>query len=290
MAGRKEECPECGGSNFYITNHNNLGYCFNCTYTAHIDRSEHHSSLSRSPLLDHIRDYYDRMSNYYHSCLTPEVTAWLYQRGFTDSTIVQLRIGYCPDDSAIWYRTDVARNAGLAVQGKAFFANRVTFPYIGFDGVISDIRARTLEKTVEQKYKSPRHSAYFRGADYPYNYFLSKNKTLVLTEGEIKAAIAWQHGYPTIALPGMNTWRKGFRQQYGQDVIILLDTQPEQRYTIARAVINIAFNFDTCRVATLPSLGKEKMDIDSFLLQAPDLFPCILQAALPYETWLQFRY
>lgn len=289
--GRKIDCTACGGDNFYVTDHNGFGYCFNCGYYS----SEHtkQAEVRRSNAIPEIRQFYDRMASYYHSSLTTAARDWLYTRGFNDTTIQTLRIGYCPDDSALWYRNPIAKEAGLAVDGKAFFANRITFPYINTNNnttTITDIRARSLV-TDAVKYKSPLGSAYTRGADYPYNYFLHKHASLILTEGEIKAAIAYQYGYPAVALPGMSSWRHGFLQQPEQEVIIVLDTQPEDRYNIVRAIINIASRLHTCKVATLPTLGKKKMDIDTCIIEhGEDIFAKVVQAALPFDRWMSFRY
>jgi len=287
--GRKTDCSSCGGDNFYITDHNGFGYCFNCGYYSSSTQNISYIP-KRSEVIPEIRDFYARMTSYYQSCLTKSARDWLYTRGYTDTNIGHLRIGYCPEESSILYRSSIARESGLAVDGRAFFANRITFPYITDSTTISDIRARSLVQDVI-KYKSPLGSAFTRGADYPYNYFLRKHSSIIITEGEIKAGIAYQHGYSALALPGMNSWRSGFQQQPKQEVIVVLDTQPEDRYNIVRATINIASKLNQCKIATLPILGRKKMDIDTCILEhGKELFDQAIQSALPFERWIKFRY
>ena len=286
----KEDCPQCGHHSFYITPHNGLHYCFVCQYKEYHGKSESNTlTLVRSELLSEIREYYSHMTEYYHSCLSGEPLQYLYNRGFKDSTITKLKIGFCPEEVSIRYRGEVAAQSGIALPNdKAFLSNRITFPYISKDNQITDIRGRIIPSISDVvRYKSPLGSTYFRGADYPYNMFLELAQTLIITEGEIKAAIAYQHGYPAIALPGMMTWRNGFRRKAGQKIIILFDSQAEGFLQVQNAIRSVVIHFDSVYVATLPLLGKSKMDIDTFFLEHGDLFDIVIQSALPFERWLQ---
>jgi DNA primase len=290
MSSYKVECKQCGGNNFYITEWNMLGYCFNCGYTEYQNKSREDIVLRRSNNLQEIRNIYKRMAMYYHSCLDKHSSDYLYTRGYTDATIQKLCIGYCPDDQSILYRNDIIKEAGLATHdGKAFLHNRITFPYISLTGDITDIRGRDITGNDELKYKSPHGSTYFRGADYPYNYFLYKSDTIIITEGEVKAGIAYQYGYDTMALPGMGSWRKGFKPRAEQKIIILFDTQDSDIYNIRRAIKRTANNIDNVYVATLPDMNTNKMDLDTFLVQYPLLFPVVLNAALPYVQWQRYN-
>lgn len=289
----KEDCPQCGHHSFYITPHNGLHYCFVCQYKEYHGTAQYGEDAAitfrRSELLQEIRAYYSHMTDYYHSCLSGEPLTYLYERGFTDTTISTLKIGFCPEEVSIRYRGEVALQSGIALPNeKAFLSNRITFPYISKNNEITDIRGRIIPSVADTiRYKSPLGGTYFRGADYPYNMFLESAQTLIVTEGEIKAAIAYQYGYPAIALPGMMTWRNGFRQKAGQKIIILFDSQAEGFLQVQSAIKSVALHFNSVHVATLPLLGKSKMDIDTFFLEHEDLFDVVIQSALPFERWLQ---
>lgn len=291
----KTQCPNCGGNNFYVTEHNGLGYCFSptCGYTEHngvAGANGERITLKRSPLLAEIREAYKRMAEYYHSNITGEALSYLYQRGYTDKTIEDLKIGFCPPDKSVLYRTEVMRDAGLATYtGEAFLADRIIFPYISRDGTITDLRGRSIVEGEELKYKSPHGTAFYRGADFPYNYFLHKKDTIIITEGEIKAGIGYQYGYNIMALPGMGSWRNGFKQREGQEVILLFDTQDSDIMNIRRAIIKAAGYIDTVKVATLPDMGRDKMDIDTLLLieDGKEWLDIVVNAAIPFYRWLE---
>lgn len=295
MASYKTTCPSCGGDNFYFTEHNGMGYCFSptCGYSEHNGKSSGDKIiLKRSPLLPEIRELYGRMTAYYHSNLSGKALDFLYRRGYTDATIEKLKIGYCPPDQSVIYKTEVAKDAGLATYDhKAFLAERITFPYISVDGTITDIRGRDITDQEELKYKSPHGSTYYRGADYPYNYFLHKEPEIIITEGEIKAGIGLQYNYPILALPGMGSWRTGFKQLGDQKVTLLFDTQDEDIINIRRAIIKAAGYLNNVYVATLPDMGKPKMDIDTLLSEyGVELFDIVIKAAIPFHRWVKFQY
>src|SRR5688572_6790200 len=190
----KTECSSCGGHNFYVTEHNGLGYCFNCGY-CELQGEHKRAPKTRSPNLDEIRHFYKRMAEYYHAALDGKALQYVYSRGFTDTTIQHFKIVYIPRDTSLLYRNSIAKEAGLAdYYGGAFLAERISFPYINKDGIVTDIRGRDITGEDELKYKSPHGSAYFRGADYPYNFAAHNESTVILTEGEIKTSIAWQYG------------------------------------------------------------------------------------------------
>lgn len=282
----KDTCPQCGKDNLYITPHNGVSYCFTpgCEYFEngkHVLRKK-----ERSTHIQDIRAYYTVMAEYYHSNLNTHARNYLYKRGFIDTTIQELKIGYCPTGKHHYYNTPIALESGLTTNRKdGFLAGRITFPYFKTKDIVSDIRGRAVDKT-DIRYKSPFGDTYYRGADYPYNYHLYNTAPVVLlTEGEIKADIAMQVGYPTLALPGIKTWRKGFTQKDNQKIIIVFDTQKDMS-GIRLAIDKIQSFVESSYVATLPLMGKDKMDIDTLILEyGSDIFDMVIESALPYYDW-----
>lgn len=290
MSSYKTECPSCGGHNFYVTEHNGMGYCFNCGY-CELQGKHKQAPKVRSKYLEEIRHFYKRMAEYYHSQLEGKALQYVYDRGFTDETIKHFKIGYIPHDKSLLYRNAIAKESGLAdYYGGAFLGGRISFPYISKDGTVTDIRGRDITGEDELKYKSPHGGTYFRGADYPYNCAVSHEPSILLTEGEIKTGIAWQFGYTIMGLPGMGSWRHGWKPREDQEVIIVFDRQDDDIYNIRRAVYHAAQYIPTVKVATLPHQGQSKMDVDTLLLNyGKELFDFTLRAALPYEVWRKFQ-
>lgn len=294
MHSYKTECPQCGKDNLYVTPSNGVKYCFTpgCGYYVQDETAVNKRSYVRSPMLQEIREYYTRMTDYYHSCLTVEALSFLYSRGFTDATIQELKLGFVPSGGG-FYNTPVSMEAGLATYNKtAFLAGRVVFPYFMDDKTVCDIRGRSLSIEDELRYKSPWHDVFYRGADCPYGWNkVHDTSDVFLTEGEIKAAIGYQEtGKTFIALPGINNWRRCIKQKETQKYTIIFDNQQKGFYELRRAITNAANRLLNPYVATLPLFGDKKQDIDTFVYKhGVDMLNLVLDAALPYEEWITLQ-
>lgn len=281
-------CPSCGRNSYVYTTEIEFGYCFICTYKEYRGKITHKEKV-RSPYVDEIRNYYKQVAHYYHSCLDTKAITFLHQRGFTNDTIQRFLIGYCPHGTNVLYRTTIAVEAGIGLphDSTSVLAGRIIFPYFFNDATIVDIRGRALDPDEEIKYKSPYHSSYYRGADYLYNNHLSNATTIIITEGEIKADIATQAGFATLAMPGINSI-KTYRQRDDQKVIILFDSQKQHQQHVNQAIIRLSGEFIDPYVGTLPLMGKDKMDCDTLILDyGIDMFADIVHNALPYQDWKQ---
>lgn len=288
MSGYKTTCPSCGGNNFYVTPHNGVGYCFNgaCSYWERDGNSNAEPKKKvRSEYLLDIRQFYAQIAEYYHSNLSQQHLDFLYKRGYTDALINQRKIGFAPKGKHPLYKSNIAKEAGLATaKNEAFMENRITFPYLS-GGVVSDLRGRALDND-SRKYLSPFNDAYYRGADYAYNHDCLQADVIVLTEGEIKADISTLTKYPAIALPGMKSWRREIKQRKGQKFVFLFDNQATGYKDVYAAISKHAVHLDNPYVATLPLLGHDKMDIDTFILMyGADAYTSVVESALSYGEW-----
>lgn len=285
-------CPECGGHNFYVTPENGKSFCFNCRYFEQENSYNEVHARIRSEYIDSIRKYYTELAAYYHSCLGEKERRYLLERGITDRTIQNLKIGFCPSSSHVLYLSLLAQESGIAdAKYKPFLANRIVFPY-WFDGYVTDIRGRTLNNNDSDiKYKSPYKSAFYRGADYAYQIKVEPSKTLVVTEGEIKSIIPQQEGLQTVGLPGMNSFRK-ISIASCQKIVLCFDNQRQKRRELLLSIKTYAekLNQDVY-IATLPLRNKEKQDIDSYIITyGVDAYKKVIQNAVPYKTWLRYAY
>jgi DNA primase len=286
-SGHKETCPECGGHNLYVTPHNGLKYCFNCGYRN--GRSQNAVFAKNSETIEEIRDYYNRCVSYYTSCLSNEAYSYLQSRGISDADIKQRRIGFCPDTHHSLYDSPIAKTAGISTGRNSVLHSRIIFPYLTPTGQVVDMRGRSLADDAV-RYKGPFGSAFTRGADeWPYGAESVGNSFLV-TEGEVKAIVATQHGFPAVGLPGINSWKWRTRELAGESVTIVFDSQqdPAINEAVYQAVDKLASRLNECKVVTLPLMGNSKMDLDTFILtRGFQEFKLILDKALPYTTWAQ---
>ena len=268
-----------------------MAYCFRptCHHTEFNGKTKV-KVRKRSDNISEIRAIYKELAWYYHSALDKKSRDYLHTRGFTDKTIEDLQIGYCPTGTLPIYRDPIAKESGLATtKDEAFLGNRITFPYFKNTNTITDIRGRATDPNEELKYKSPFGDVLFRGAIYPYNYHLRNSKHIIIAEAEIKADIAYQLGYAAMGLPGISSWRSGFVQEDNQRVTIVFDNEsnPDTQRDVIYAVRKIAKALIDPYVAVLPLFdGQKKAEVDTFILQhGSELFHSIIQNALTYTEW-----
>lgn len=285
MSAKRITCPACHKHNYTVWD-NGTSKCWNCGHSAY-NSSAPLITLCRSPFIEEIRQLYDELSAYYHSCLDTKAIDFLNRRGINDSSIQELRLGFCPDTIHLFYKSKIARYAGVATSdNKPVLGNRIIFPYFAF-GDVTDLSGRDVTGESEKKYKFPYHSAFQRGAEYPYLFDQCAGALkLVITEGPIKAILSWQNGIDCIALPGMLSWRNGFVQQPGQKITIIFDSQVKHRRELQKAIQQAAKRVYQPRIGTLPLKNKEKQDIDQFILDyGAQEYRKIVETALDYDTW-----
>lgn len=293
--GYKTTCPSCGGHNFYVTPHNGVGYCFNC---GHVERAGGGSKPmpARSRYRDGIRAVYTAYAHWCHEQMRDEHYAYLERRGISRATADAHGIGYCPVKLFTHLMTVEAYEAGLVTRDrKPFLAGRLVIPYVNSDGQVVDMRGRLYDPQIavapEVKYLSPYRSAQYRWADMPYNVAALRSPRLVITEGELKALASQQAGIPTVALPGIRSFRSGLVVNPGADVVICFDHQRKHMDDVIRAIHELARRLlpygPQVRVATLP-LGDddEKMDIDTYIVRyGEQRYRDVIRQALPYDVW-----
>jgi len=281
----KIECPVCFHKAFAVTPEKGFSYCFACSYMEQ-EGNKKQTPKQKSKHIPEIRDLYTRITEYYHSSLDKKSIDYLHSRGISDTSIQQFKLGYCPIGKSPFYKGILARESGLATyEETAVLGDRIVFPYFINDTLVTDIRGRSFDN--ELRYKSPYNTSYYRGAIYPYNYktYMQANK-VIITEGEIKAIIAEQYGHATISIPGVLSWRSGFRENEGKEHILLFDSQTTHTRQLHDAIQKIAQKIDRLKIATLPLFGKDKQDIDSFILTyGIDAFNIIIDKALEYNIW-----
>lgn len=273
----KVRCPSCAGNDLGVKPSDGFAHCWECgaNYRIGEDNGTYRRPRDDGVTFDTaaIRQLYGEATDYYHSCIGKEQLDFLRTRGIDDTAIELFKIGFCPNSSAPMYTSKTARESGLAdSRGTPWLADRIVFPYIA-EGVVTDIRGRTMQSDDDMKYKSLYHGSRARGAIYPYNYdaaltLAHKTKQLILTEGEIKAVVADRYGFATMALPGMLSYRPGLVMQAGIQLIVIYDSSnlKEDRLRVDKAIRDLARRIPEFSVVTLPLLGNTKMDVDSFIL------------------------
>ncbi len=303
--GFKTVCPSCNGRDLWVTTDTSSCFCFECGVSYKVVKSLTDQAPAFKPLIGKafdtkaIRATYKEATEYYHSCIGAEQEMFLRQRGISQEAISFFKIGFCPNSSAPMYLTETAKEAGLADgRGNPWLANRIVFPYIA-DGEVTDIRGRTIHDNDEPRYKSLYHRSEQRGAIYPFNFDAAMRKaadtgTLILTEGEIKAVVGDRFNFAVMALPGMLSYRPGLVAMPGVKLIVMFDNSSnhEDRLRVDKAIARFAQRVQHFSVVTLPLLGHDKMDIDTYLLTEPnahDRFQHFIDNSIDYTQYKRLR-
>lgn len=297
--GVKAICPDCGGHNLYYTEDNGLCFCFNCSASYKVNDHQNERAPVKEKDIPAIRAYYGELAEFYHGCIDSETRDYLNHRGIDDNAIQEFSIGYCPTGSLGFYKNPIALDAGVATtSGNPSLADRITLPYI-VDGEVSDIRGRATKKEQDPKYKSLFGSSESRGAYYMFNWERASKKArtskyIIITEGELKALVADRFGFPCVALPGMATWRRVFIPESDWKVIVIFDSSSnaKARREIDHAITRVHERMPTIAVGTLPLLGEDKQDIDSYLLHrngGKERLQTVVDEAISYDEYRRLR-
>jgi len=293
----KAICPDCKNNNLYYTTSNGLAYCFNCGSVYTTGKREYIDEQEKD--VPAIREYYKRVQQAYSGYITKEHEQYFNHRGIDKGGIELFQLGFCPTSTLDVYFDPVAKEAGLAdYQNNPILAERYIFPYI-CDGDVIDMRGRASHIDQDPKYKSARGASKSRGAIYPFNWdnaqlLARQKKYLIITEGEIKAAVAHLQGFPCVALPGMMTWREGLRPESDWKLIVIFDSaaKKESQRDIDNAIKRLNERVVNLFVARLPLLGQDKQDLDSFLLHpkgGAQRLEYFIKNAMPFSEYIKLR-
>ncbi len=296
-------CPSCGGNDLGVVPENRFAHCWECgtNYRIGDDDGKYRREYDTGVEFDRqaIRELYGSATDYYHSCIGADQLDYLRSRGIDERSIELFKIGFCPNSSAPMYTTKTARESGLAdSRGTPWLAGRIVFPYIA-EGAVTDLRGRSMQPHDDMKYKSLYHGSRARGAVYPFNYDEAlkramASKVLILTEGEIKAVVADQHGFAIMALPGMLSYRPGLVLQAGVKLVVIYDnsSRKEDRLRVDKALRDLYRRVPFFSVVTLPMLDQDKMDVDSYILSdrgGANRLKYMVDNAIEYKRYTELR-
>lgn len=172
---------------------------------------------------------------------------------------------------------------------------RVLAPQVGAFGAVSSVRYL-------QSAGTPPAAYFVRGMKWK-QIAQDTDATIVITEGELKAACACKHGLNCIGLGGVWSWKSKERgwsllpelssfQWAGRDVVICFDsdaaTNPQVAAAAAALCNELRARGARTAIAALPSIGDGKTGLDDFIVaRGIDALKCVLEAAEDDELALK---
>ena len=297
ILGRCHVC-HCNDANF-----NTAKLVWNCWHGGHSGRiipDEGYVYIEEEePTLDivEVRNLYKSLAVKYHDNIPQPVNEYLNSRGLTQQTIDAFMLGFCSTDFYDDYSNKLAEEAGVLNNNYPLLTNRITIPYLA-NGEVTDIRGRIVSNVFTYKDNTPTYSSLsgnheVRGATLPFNYdIISKSDRVILTEGEFKAIVASQYGFPVVAMPGIFGWRSEWANLLkGKEVILAADSDvvrgmKSPAYLMAKMIKRDIPKF---KVVVLRWFKyKTKEDIDSLIVNnGPKAFDMVLRGAEDVDTFFE---
>jgi len=292
-------CPVCGCRDANFNTAKLRWRCWHCPAKGIITPEEGYEVQEvEEPKLDipEIRKLYASLADKYHADLFPEAVDYLKTRGLTQETIDRFRLGFCGTDFYDDYTNKVAEDSGVIYQSYPILSNRIVIPYT-YQGEVVDLRGRILDSVFAYKKNTPtyislsgNHEA--RGANFLFNHdIIEKEGTIIITEGEFKALVAIQYGFPVVATPGIFGWSSGWSEVFkNKEVILAADNDKisglrSPAYLMAKMLKK---EIPQLKVAVLYKTSKqEKMDIDSLIISnGVKSFENCIRGAMDADRWL----
>ena len=292
-------CPVCGCKDANFSLGKLVWRCWHCPSSGKIVAEEGYEVKEvEEPKFDipEIRKLYASLAESYHNSLFKEATDYLKSRGLTEETIDKFKLGFCGTDFHEEYSNNVAEDSGVIYQDYPILSNRIVIPYMYNDTVV-DLRGRTLNSVFQYKPNTPTYVSLSgnreaRGATYLFNHdIIDKENRIIITEGEFKAIVAIQYGFPVVATPGIFGWHDKWTESLkDKEVILAADNDKisglrSPAYLMAKMLYQ---RLPQLKVAVLYKTAKQdKVDIDSLILNSGvKSFENSLRGAMSADKWL----
>jgi hypothetical protein len=291
----KFRCPICGKSNKLFVDLNKTGkfgdagafHCFVCNFSGYIPKIFSMFGLHNSHMIDFRVDVkeppdLEKISEIYtdifqHGKIEEDHKKWLVSRGLAPNTNDFFSASSVIEYAWNKYSTKRLFESGLANRDGSISSllsgNRICFPYKNprDSNLINYIRSRDIDKS--RSYLSPKGVPQ-KGVLYGTESIEETSESIAVTEGEIKARACIQYGIKMIGIPGINSNHQEvvdfILARKTKRVYILFDSEDNKYIDLAITSLSkkIYSSIDPVCVlkVSLPLLGRDKMDTDSFLL------------------------
>jgi DNA primase len=289
-------CPVCDCKDANFNTDKMVYNCWHCSSRGRIlSDGKYEIKPVEEKIFDipEIRKIYAGLAEKCRTNIPVEVTNYLTNvRGLTVDTINKFKLGFCSTDFYDEYANKFAGDAGIIYHDYPILSNRVVIPYT-YGDEITDLRGRTVNNVFKYRdntspYTSLMGSRESRGATYLFNHdIIAKSDSVIITEGEFKAIVAIQFGFPVVATPGIAGWSKKWSPLFkDKEVILAADTDrlttgtSSPAYIMARTLVS---DIPQLKVITFAKNPKQKkVDIDSLIIsKGVKSFENAISMALP---------
>jgi len=233
-----------------------------------------------------------------------KVMDYLHERGLTDDTIKQFRVGYAKDSWDYIYKT-LTKNkidkitlskAGLIKAGKKDsydrFRARVIFPLFDIQGKVIGFSGRVLPWGKDQtaKYLNSPEGPLFDKSKmlYGFNFAkktMSKDDVCIVVEGQLDLIMAHQTGTTSavgISGTGLTDFHLSLIKRFTNNIIFALDADDAGLKALSRSVERAYARDFSIKIAVIP----EGEDPASIIKKSPDSWKKYLDEAKDYLDFM----
>jgi len=294
-------CPVCGCNDANFNTAKLKWRCWHCPGKGIIIPEEGYEVQEVEVIkldIPRVRELYTNLAGKYHQSLTQPTLDYLKARGLTQQTIDDFKLGFCSTEFYDEYGSGVAEDAGVVYQNYPLLANRLTIPYL-VSGEATDLRGRTLNTILTYKTNTPTYislsgSHSSRGATFLFNHdVIDKSDRVIITEGEFKAIVAHQHGFPIVATPGIFGWQREWSALLkGKEVILAADFDRvfgmySPAYLMTKMILREIPQLKVAILRIASYTTKGKIDIDSLIVDGHlKTFDRAIEGAMDAKWWL----
>lgn len=295
-------CPVCNCKDANFNTGKLVWRCWHCSASGRIITQDGYEVSEPEEIkldVDEIRKLYGKLCDKYHSSLVPSVIEYLKKRGLNEDTIDKFKLGFCGTDFYDEYLSSIAEDSGIIYNNYPILSNRIVIPYTYHDSIVN-LRGRIVDVLFAYKKNTPTYvslsgSHKARGANFLFNHdIIEKENSIIITEGEFKAILASQYGFPVVATPGIFGWDKSWSSLFkDKEVILAADNDKisgmrSPAYLMAKL---LSKEIPHMKVAILYRQTKQdKVDIDSMILNSGiKSFEKSIKGAMNITDWLRLE-
>lgn len=220
----------------------------------------------------------DCASVFYNTQLKKEHIDYLHERGLSDKTIEELRIGWS-ENPCEYLKEKGFEQQQISDSGLLSFVNRIMIPYMRNGKAVYFIGRSSVWEDSPSSHEDAKYMKLFRSelSEHPIWGFdtLRRKGTVTIAEGIFDAISCWQEGYPVVtAVTGAFSAEQKkdlFPALKGRDVIVCMDYDPEthagQKFT--ENLANELFEYGIHVSACFLSGESEKVDLSELYSKKP---------------------
>ncbi|RKX70500.1 DNA primase [candidate division WOR-3 bacterium] len=309
---------------FYVSPEKQIFYCFGCqkggnifTFLMEYEGIGFYDALKKLGAkvgieikgkargrYEHLYELNEIVADIYHQILhQPQGKVgleYLHQRGITDTTIEEFKLGFAPTYARLivslerkGYRRDDLLKGGLIIgTHRELFRNRVIFPITNPGGRVVAFGGRAIDDQIQPKYLNSPETPIFKkranlfGLSFAKRPIIEKQEVMIV-EGYFDLLMLYQNGYRNVVAPlgtALTQDHGLLLSRYTKKALIIFDADPSGIAATIRSIGQLLAHMDV-RVVELPP----GTDPDAIVRDDPAQLRNLLDRAVDFIDFIRLN-